>query len=325
MSTRKPKKIKFNLEKIFKKKKSKAATYLLEKGTLTEMRAAKEWTAKLLDFHWRFYSELAYQRNQNLEALKEAILIQSTSNFEFTNWQRAVKYKFSLHPLSVVGSLNYVGGRFNSGTEINSQIPAFGCLYISLDKETSIQEALCQDSENKSKNFTPLEFALTNSQSETFVSVSGKLDKVFDLRKKSNLKKLVAVFKKFKISKELTKLANEIYADEPELVKSEQLLLDSILERNWRNKPVQFDIPSNSQIFGYLAYLAGVDGIIYPSKYTGKVCLAIFPKNFENGDSFIKLDDAAPHAKVPGRIDGKSWRLSELTFEEISNSGGIVH
>lgn len=44
------------------------------------MRAAKEWTAKQLDFHWRFYSELAYQRNQNLEALKEAILIQSARN-----------------------------------------------------------------------------------------------------------------------------------------------------------------------------------------------------------------------------------------------------
>jgi hypothetical protein len=86
MSKRKPQKIKFNLEKIFKKKKSKAATYLLEKGTLAEMRAAKEWTAKQLDFHWRFYSELAYQRNKNLEALKEAILMQSTSNFEFKNW-----------------------------------------------------------------------------------------------------------------------------------------------------------------------------------------------------------------------------------------------
>lgn len=318
------KRTKFDLAKIFRKKKSKAVTYLLENSNLDDMKAAKEWTEKLLDFHWKFYSELSYQRNQNIEKIKEALNSSCTSNFEFKAWQRAVKYKYSLHPLCTLGSISFIGGRFNSGKNINSQLPEFQCLYITEDKTTALQETLGQETSKNSK-LSPLELALTNTESQATVSVSGRLDKVLDLRNPKNLKLLVKIFKTFKISKELTKLAKEINTEDPKLIANDRALLDSILEKNWRVNPVNFDIPSNSQIFGYLAYLAGIDGVIYPSKMTGKDCLAIYLKNFEKGESFVQLDDELPDSKVPKRLDSSSWRLSELGFDEITHDGGIVH
>lgn len=321
----KPKKrTKFDLAKIFRKKKSKAVTYLLEKGNLADMKAAREWSEKLLDYHWKFYSELAYQRNQNIEKIKEALSSSCTSDFTFEKWQRAVKYKYSLHPLCTIGSISFIGARFNSGKDINSQLPEFQCLYLTIDKDTALQETLGQEPVRDCK-LSPRELALSNPEPETIVSVSGRLDKIIDLRKSKNIKKLVVVFKTFTLSKELKKLAKEISTEEPQVIKNEKALLETILEKNWRDKPVNFDIPSNSQIFGYLAFLAGIDGIIYPSKMTGKDCLAVFVRNFENGESFIELDGDLPDAKVPKKLDANSWRLSELGIDEITSDGGIVH
>lgn len=318
------KRTKFDLAKIFRKKKSKAVTYLLEKSNLSDMKAAKDWTEKLLDFHWKFYSELSYQRNQNIEKIKEALNSSCASNFKFKAWQRAVKYKYSLHPLCTLGSISFIGGRFNSGKDINSQLPEFQCLYLTEDKATAIQETLGQ-TVSKNSQLSHLELALTVVDSQTTVSVSGCLDKVIDLRKAKNLKLLVKIFKTFKISKELSTLAKQINTEEPKLIANDKALLDSILEKNWRDKPVNFDIPSNSQIFGHLVYLAGIDGVIYPSKMTGKACLAIFVRNFEKGESFVQIDGELPDSKVPKRLDSETWRLSELGIDEITNDGGIVH
>ncbi len=318
------KKSKFDLAKIFRKKKSKAITYLLEKSNMEDMKAAREWTEKLLDYHWKFYYELAYQRNQNSEKIKETINESCVFDFEFSNWQRAVKYKYSLHPLCTVGSITFIGGRFNTGRDINLQIPEFQCLYLTIDKDTALQETLGQEP-SKNKKLSPQEMALSNPQSETIVAVYGRLDKVFDLRKELNLKKLVSILKTFKLSKEIKRLAKEANLEEPKVIKNQKELLATILESHWRDKPVNFDIPSNSQIFGYLIYLAGIDGIIYPSKLTKKDCLAIFPRNFENGESFVALTDEPPSEKVPTRIDSSNWRICESTIEQINNETSNLH
>jgi hypothetical protein len=81
--------------------------------------------------------------------------------------------------------------------------------------------------------------------------------------------------------------------------------------------PSGYDIPSNSQIFGHLVYLAGIEGILYPSKFTNEPCLIIYPRNFIATDSFILMDDEVPHPKVPTKIDAFNWRLSEMDAKEI--------
>lgn len=162
--------------------------YLLEAGTLEDMQAAKQITDSLANYNWDYYAEVAGQRNAIQEQIKES-LIQKSTSYKFTNWQRAVKYKYGLHPLSTNGSLNFVGGRFNTGTGVNTEVPTFPCLYLAHDKDTALQEHLGQVPVPLQKSeFTAREIALTNPSSETIVSVSGKLDKVFDLTKATNLR-----------------------------------------------------------------------------------------------------------------------------------------
>lgn len=310
-------KIKIDLKKIFKKKQPKAALeYILEHGTLAQMQATKVWVNNLIDYHWQYYSELAHQRAQNFDKIREVLLSCCISEVPFEGWQRGVKYQYSLHPLSSAGSIKFAGQRFNYGNDINTNIAPFHSLYIAIDKDTVLQETLGQVEVANSK-LSAQEIALTNKESETIVSVSGKLDKVIDLSKASSLKKLVSILKNFKLSKNLKNLAKSLQQVEPFVIKTEKELLATLLEKNWRNSPVNLDIPSNSQIFGHLVYSSGIDAIAYPSKMTNKQCIALFAKNFQNGDSYIKLDHKAPHEIVPTKIDGNSWRLSEMSFEEL--------
>src|ERR1035438_2162895 len=94
--------------------------YLLEQGTLQEMLEAKERSNALLKYHWDYYSELALQRSQIQEELKRSLIQACITNYKFSKWQRAVKWKYGLHPLSTVGSVTGIGQRFNTGVDVNS-------------------------------------------------------------------------------------------------------------------------------------------------------------------------------------------------------------
>ena len=163
----------------------------------------------------------------------------------------------------------------------------------------------------------PLEAALTNPTSETIVSVSGKLDKIFDLTNANSLSVFTELVKNFKLSKELRVQASKLGMLQPKIVETVDELLKTLLQPDWRQLPSNYDVPSNSQIFGHLIYSAEIEGILYPSKFTKKACLAIFPRNFLGTDSYVALDDEVPHPKVPAKIDASNWRLCEMDAKEI--------
>lgn len=288
---------------------------LLEHGNLRRLRESKKKTAQWLTYHWQRYSELAQQRNSAFDELRQALTTTCRSNFSFDRWQRAVPYKYSLHPLCTLGSVSYVGGRFNIGREINSEVQVFQALYIATDKDTVLQEALGQA--EKSSDLTARELALSNPQSETVVSVSGTLETVFDLSEPNNLKPFVEIIKHFTLSAELLKLGKALELPNPGIITTPSVLKETLLDPNWRFFPVQCDVPSNSQILGHILFQAGIEGVLYSSKLNGKPCLAIFPHNFEMSSSFIKMDDDAPHKTVPARIDATNWRLCEMPYEDV--------
>jgi len=292
--------------------------YLLETGTLASIRAAKKATAELLKYQWNYYSELARQRNLIQDQIKQA-LIQTCISYELNKWQRAIKYKYGLHPLSMIGSLTFIGGRFNTGSGVNTEVPIFPGLYLAKDKDTALQEHLGQETVPNGSKLTPSERALTNPSSETIVSVSGKLDKVFDLINPKNLTPFIELIKNFKLSHELILEAKKLKIEKPGIVKTASKLHETLLIHDWRNLPSNYDVPANSQIFGHLVYSSGIEAILYPSKLTGKPCLVVFPRNFIGTESYIALDDETPHFKVPNRIDASNWRMSELDAKEIFN------
>lgn len=149
-------------------------------------------------------AELAHQRNAIQEKIKEA-LIQTCISYEPLKWQRAIKYKYSWHPLSTVGSLTFIGGRFNTGAGVNTEIPIFPGLYLAQDKDTALQEPLGQEAIPQGSKLTAREIALTNTASETIVSVSAKLDQVFDLTTAENLTPFVDLIKDFELPDEFKK------------------------------------------------------------------------------------------------------------------------
>ncbi len=170
---------------------------------------------------------------------------------------------------------------------------------------------------------TAAEMALVNPSSETIVSISGQLDTVFDLTQANNLIGFVELIKHFTLSDELLFFpkTKKLIIPKLEIINTPQLLLESLLDPKWRLLPSNYDVPSNSQIFGHLIYQAGIEGIIYPSKFTNELCLIIFPHNFPGTDSYLLMDDEAPHENVPKRIDSNNWRICDLAFNELVELG----
>ena len=105
----------------------------------------------------------------------------------------------------------------------------------------------------------------------------------------------------------MKELAKELGLDPPSVVQTVDSLLSTLLNPDWRAYPIQFDIPANPQIFGQIVKSAGIEGILYPSKHTGKKCLAIFIENFSSSDSFVSLDDEPPPGAVIRKVDATNW------------------
>lgn len=284
-----------------------SAAYLLDKFSVEDINRWTKLKDDILRFHWDYYNSLAYQRTQVAEDVSKALLEATESPFQFSKWQRIVTYKHTLEPLSVLGSLIDPGGRFNIG-EINpAQFSPFPALYIAVDKDTALQELLSQNIP-PGKESDALDSALINPHSVTVVSLSGYLDSIVNLRHPATLEAFVHLIKDFSIPNHLINMAKAMRLTPPLLVRDRTGLLEVLLQPNWRGWPMQFDVPAPCQIFGQLVARAGIEGILYPSKFGGKDCLVVFPQNFEGADAFIQLDDPLPPGVKVHRLDSTTWR-----------------
>lgn len=277
----------------------------LEYGRIADIPRSKARYKALARFHWEFYSELAFQRNQIYEALKGS-LRERTKPFAFSAWQRAVKYRYSLSPLSTNGSRSDPGGRFNFGEVDPSRFPVFPALYLASDKGTALAELFGRES-RPGDALGPEELALTRSQSVTLVSVSGKLESVLDVRERDSLKGFVELISKFRLSSSLISKAKSLGFPSLPLVRTVEQLQRALHYRDWRAWPMQFDVPFPSQIFGRIALDAGIEGMLFQSALTERVCLVIYPQNFVNSTSYAQLDGPLPAETVQARIDAETF------------------
>src|SRR5215469_13537750 len=107
------------------------------------------------------YFELEPLRQRNESRLRDALLSQTLSSFEFDGWSRIVDYRYGLEPLSVAGSLKGEGGRFNIGGELSpAAFTAFPALYVAEDYETAFRERFAGPSSAKPGGLSAQEFAL---------------------------------------------------------------------------------------------------------------------------------------------------------------------
>ena len=277
---------------------------ILDSGQVSDITRSKKYFEQLVSFHWRYYSELAYQRKQIREELN-SVLREVAGPFEFTRWQRVVKFKYSLDPLSTKGSLVDPGGRFNVGAIDPNRYPMFPALYLAVDKGTALAEVLGRSVTQSS--LSPEDIALTKPDSISVLSVSGKLEAVLDIQSGRNLQRFVALIKDFKLSRTLRSEAQAL-GFPLDIVSNIDVLQKVLGHPNWRDWPMLYDVPAAGQIFASIAVNAGIEAILYGSVITGRECLAIFPQNFLNSSSFIKLDDPTPSDNVPRQMDSTNFK-----------------
>jgi hypothetical protein len=278
---------------------------VLDSGLIADIPKFRELFEEKAQFHWQFYSELALLRSKIYDKLKSSLLERAAPFSGLVGWQRAVKYKYSLSPLSTKGSLADPGGRFNIGAIDPARFPFFPALYLASDKKTALAELLGRDGPQNS--LTAEELALTKPTSITIVSVSGKLESVLDVRDAKNLAGFVNLIKGFQVSGKLLMKARKVGL-KVKLVRNTSQLAKELASSRWREWPMGYDVPAASQIFGRIVLDAGIEGILYGSVLTSNPCLAIYPQNFENSSSFIELDDPCPPGLIHKRIDSMTFK-----------------
>ena len=122
--------------------------------------------------------------------------------------------------------------------------------------------------------------ALRTPSSFSQVRLHGSVEQIIDAGDLNSLRPFTEVLKGFPVPKNVRQIARRLgLSQTPWLIRSPITLQRQLLHSNWRMLPVQFDLPSNSQIFARLVSAAGLHGILYPSaRQHGKSCLALFPQ-----------------------------------------------
>jgi hypothetical protein len=245
------------------------------------------------------------------EDILKSLVTASLGPFSFQRWQRILGYRYSNSPLSCAGSVKgMAGGRFNYGSFDRLNFQPFPALYLAENRDTAWSERYGQMLETPNA-LTHEELALTRRESVTYVSVSGKIERVVDLRDPTRLQSFAAIVSGFKVPPDLLARARKLKMRPlPRFPRDVHELTERLLEKEWRKFPMGFDMPSPSQQFGQLVLAAGIGGVLFPSTRGkgGALCLALFPANFAGGDSEVVVDDVAPAAATHTGLSAATYR-----------------
>jgi RES domain-containing protein len=269
-----------------------------------------QWLAaatRLETLHSTLYFELESLRQRDGQRLIEAIGSRTRNHYDFQGWSRIVDYRYALEPLSTAGSVKNEGGRFNIGAALSpGAFSAFPALYIAQDYDTAFLERFGASPAARSSPLSPEDLALRRPESFTQVRLQGVLENVLDVGDLDALRPVVSILKDFPLPKAVGMTARKLgLRQSPWLIRSPVTLRRQLLHANWRMLPMQFDLPSNSQIFGRLVSAAGIQGILYPStRDSTHQCLALFPQNWVGSGSFVEVMDPIPDGARVTRVDG---------------------
>lgn len=241
------------------------------------------------------FFDLAGQRAANGAEIRAALQSVSPISTVVDGWCRLINFKYSNEVLSPAGSLKWVGQRFNLGSDIDSvRFPPFPALYIAEDFETAFREYHGFPKDSEANGLRPEELSLEDRGNWVALRLCGRIDNLFDLTKEANLRAVCRVFAKFNLSDRVKELASKARQPKTILIKRPAQLLAGVMADHWREWPVHFDVPSNSQVFAQLVIDAGFEGILYRSAKAARRCIAVFTRQLANSESRI-----AVHADCP--------------------------
>ena len=287
--------------------------YVLDQFSQANLQQWNKFSKSLDEYHIRLFYHLEGLRESHNDSLIEALRKSGPlSKFE-GSWCRLVSFRYSDDFLSPRGSL-ISGGRFNIGGDLDPRkFPGFPALYLAEDQKTAYAEFFGAPETVAPGQISGHEFALQSDTSFSFVRLSFVLENVFDLTKTKNLTAFSKLISKFNMTSELKDLGLTIgIPPSSMLIRDPALLKKDLTSSGWRDYPVQYEIPANSQVFGRLLRDAGFEAVIYPSSKGSGKCMAIFAENLEGSDSHVKLVDNAPATVKHVRLDSNNWK--ELSY-----------
>ena len=257
---------------------------------------------KLFQYKNYLFDEYNYYCEEREKIKKEIIfsLNDKVAPYPVNNWFRLINTKYLHHPLNCKGSMeNSTGGRFNIGKIKEGRFPTFPALYIGNEKETCIKEI-----------YEGMTHFFNTKRGDSFFRVSGYIHSLLDITAKNSLNEFVKVIKQITLSKKLQRTAKQLNIQSMRVCNITQLK-KRIYDKNWRIEPNICDIPAVPQIFGQLVKESGIEAILYKSTKKSRLglCMAVFPENFKNSDSYIELEDC------PDNITHK--RMDLETFENF--------
>lgn len=271
-------------------------------ANITQWNLASENLNELEDV---LYFNLEPERRRLRGELTASIQENKPIEFAIQNWTRVVSFEYSLEPLSCIGSIKSYGGRFNVGFELDAgTLKPWPALYLAENFETAFREKRQLASDSSIDGLTPSELALMPGENLTAISVQGGLNRVFDMRNPKSLDSITKVLRKIKMPDRAKTLQKrlKISAKDLFMIKTPNQLHTAITKANWRTLPIQFGLPSQSQIFSELIAAAGYEAILYPSSKSPGNCLAIFP-NLLADQSYIEIAGEIPDAVQHPRLD----------------------
>ncbi len=281
--------------------------YELERFSADDLDRWAAASERLDELQRELHFGLESQRLAHRDALLTALRGAAAPALPLDRWVRLVDYQYSLEPLSPKGSVLRDGGRFNIGREVgDGAFKSFPALYVASDLEVGLREFYQIDKKHRKSGLTREEFALRREGSFTAVEVSGRLEAVFDIGRIEALRPFVDIVSRFKMPSRVVQLAQKLKLPPPRLVRSPSELRRVLTTKNWRAWPVQFDLPATSQVFGALLRDAGFEAVLYPSARADGRCIAVFPENLRDSQSYVEVTSAVPPGSSTTRLDS-NW------------------
>jgi hypothetical protein len=294
---------------------SKQAHYqpriLLDTFTEKDIELWSERSANAQLYSDRVYFDLERHRAAHHDALCEALRSAGSIDVELNNWARVCDYRWSLQPLSPLGSLKGIGERFNIGSDLDrARGQQFPALYIARDVDTAFLEFFGGPPESHAGGLRLQEYALRRKTSFTTFTLRGRAENVLDLRSSAVLKAFAKITATFELTPDTRRFARKIGVPVRALLRTAKQIHSSILlkPKDWRTEPQLFGIPAPNQLFSRYALGAGFEGILYSSQQGGNECLAIYPDNLAG--SRIEVVGGAPPQATHLVMDKDSHFLS---------------
>ena len=281
---------------------------ILENFTHSTLVRWREAGRNLERFSEKLFFGLEEYRSRYSAELIDAIRASTTGPHEYSGWSRLVDYRYANQPLSMAGSTRGDGGRFNIGVTLNpATCTPFPSLYVAEDFPTAFRERFGALPDASGGALTTAELALRRESSFSQVALNVRLESVMDVGDISKLKSVAEILARIQMPSGIGNLARLLRLRMPGLVRSASGLRRQLLHPEWRVYPVQYDLPSNSQVFGRWCLAAGVHGILYPSvRNSDRRCLALFPQNWAGSSSFVELVGPCPTEVATTRLDGST-------------------